>query len=643
MRLTRRSLIQAGMAATALPMTGRLAIPQALAQAASQPRWRHGMAMGADPAYPPGFAHFDYVNPDAPKGGNLRISVVGTFDNFNPVVTDTKGTMASGVVWIHEFLLAQSFDEPAAFYGLLAEGISYPDDVSTATFRLHANAKWHDGEPVTPEDVIFSFNAWKQSPSRAALYRHVTKAEKTGERDVTFSFDAPGNLELPIIVGQLCVLPKHWWEGADASGKKRDITATTLEPPLGSGPYRIKSFDAGRSLVIERVADYWGKDLNVTTGHFNLGQIRFDYFRDRTAEFQAFKGDQIDFHREGSAKDWATGYDFPAVQAGRVMREQFPIHNHGMMRGVVFNIRRDKFKDARLRQAFNLAYDFEEMNKQLFFGQYRRLRSYFDGTELAWCGTSEDSIARGAAGDVPATQIPEGLELEILEPVRAQVPPEVFTTPYTNPVGGSPEAIRANLNQAIRLLKEAGYDLQNRRLINVATGEPLTVEFLLSDPAYERVVLFHRPSLERLGITVSIRTVDHSQYQNRLRNRDYELLFEQWGQSLSPGNEQRFYWGSQFADEPGSRNLIGIKNPAVDKLINRVVFAHDRNELVAATRALDRVLLWNHYVVPQYYPFFDWTARWDRFSHPDKVARYSSIGSFPTIWWWDAAKAAKVG
>jgi microcin C transport system substrate-binding protein len=473
--------------------------------------------------------------------------------------------------------------------------------------------------------VIFSMQTFqKHDPQLAAYYRHVVKAEKSGERDVVFTFDSPGNRELPLIVGQLTVLPKHWWEGTDASGNKRDVGATTLEPPLGSGPYRIKEFVAGRTVVFERVKDYWGKDLNVNVGRDNFDQLRMEYFRDDTVAIEAFKADQLDYRAEPSAKNWATAYDFPAVKENRVVREEFPITSVGVMQAIALNTRRDKFKDARVRRALNYVYDFEEMNKQLFFGQYKRIASYFEGTELASSG------------------LPQGRELEILEAVRAQVPAELFTAPYSNPAGGNPEAVRTNLREATRLMREAGYEVRDRKLVNGKSGEALTIEFLLDDPNLERILLFYKPALERLGVTVTVRTVDNAQYENRLRSWDYDAIMTVWGESLSPGNEQRDFWGSEAADRSGSRNYIGIKNPAIDALIERIVFAASRADLVAATKALDRVLLWNHYVVPQYTYGKARTARWDRFGRPDPMPKYG-MSAFPTIWWWDAAKAAKTG
>jgi microcin C transport system substrate-binding protein len=595
---------------------------------AAERTWQHGASLFGDLKYPANFKHFDYVNANAPKGGTLRIAGLGTYDNFNPVVAGVKGVIASGIWEIFETLMTPSLDEVSSEYGLLAEGVSYPEDFSSVTYHLRRFAKWHDGKLVTPEDVIFSFNAFKMnSPQYSAYYQHVTKAEKTGDLDITFTFDSPGIRELPQIVGELYVLPKHWFEGADQAGNKRNVVNTTLEPPVGSGAYRVKQFQPGRSIVYERVKDYWGKDLPVKVGRDNFDELRYEYYRDSEVEFEAFKADQIDFREEGSAKDWATAYAFPAVADKRVLKEEFPVRGVGNMQAFVLNTRRSKFADPRVRRAFNLALDFEDLNKQLFFGQYQRIASYFDGTELASFG------------------LPSGLELEILQTVRDQVPPEVFTTEYKNPVNGSPETVRANLREATRLLREAGWQVRNQKLVNVKTGEPMTVEMLNAangPSSFERIMLFYKPSLERLGMMVTIRDVDDAQYENRVRNWDYDLILDSWAESLTPGNEQREFWGSKSADQIGSRNTVGIKNPAVDKLVDRMIFAKSRDAFVAATRALDRVLLWNNYVVPHWgYPFAR-TARWDRFSHPDELPKYG-MSAFPTVWWWDAAKAAKTG
>ena len=584
---------------------------------------RHALSLFGDIKYPADFKRFDYVNPDAPKGGVARMISIGTFDNFNMAVMGVKGSIAPAALEIYETLMARSQDEIATEYGLLAEAASHPDDFTWVIYRLRQEARWHDGKPVTPEDVIFSIEVLKKySPTYASYYRHVEKAERIGERDIKFTFDAPGNRELPTIVGELVVLPKHYWEGSDSEGRKRDISATTLEPPLGSGPYRIKDFVAGRSVRLERVKDYWGANLPVRVGQENFDEMRFEFFRDNLVALEAFKADQADWIAENSAKQWATAYEFPAVAEKRVIKEEFPISDLGRMQAFAMNLRREQFKDARLRRAFNYAFDFEEMNKQLFFGQYKRIDSYFYGTELA------------------STGLPEGEELKILETVRDKVPAEVFTTAYVNPVGGNPEAVRVNLREGARLLKEAGFEVRDRKLVDAA-GKPVTVEILVQDPSAERIALFYKPSLERIGVTASIRVVDDAQYENRLRSFDFDMIIDQWGQSLSPGNEQREYWGSQTADQPGSRNTIGIKNPAIDTLIDKVIFAKDRAELVAATRALDRVLLWNFYVVPQFsYPFARY-ARWDRFSHAE-LPKYARSG-LPSLWWYDADKAARLG
>jgi microcin C transport system substrate-binding protein len=620
--ITRRHLLQSGAFATIAPALG--VVTPVLAQTATgEPAWRHALSLFGDIKYPADFKRFDYVNPDAPKGGVARMISIGTFDNFN-IAVSVKGTTAPAAIMIYETLMSRSQDEVATEYGLLAEGVTHPDDFAWVIYRLRKEARWHDGKPVTPEDVIFSVETLKkQSPFYASYYRHVVKIEKIGERDIKFTFDSPGNRELPTIVGELVVLPKHYWEGADGQGRKRDVSATTLEPPLGSGPYRIKEFVAGRSVTLERVKDYWGAGLPAQIGQNNFDEMRFEFFRDNQVALEAFKADQADWISENSAKQWATAYDFPAVTDKRVVREEFPINDSGRMQAFAFNLRREQFKDARLRRAFNCAFDFEEMNKQLFYGQYKRVNSYFDGTELASSG------------------LPEGKELQILETVRDQVPPEVFTTPYVNPVGGNPESVRANLRESMRLLKEAGYEIRDRKLVDAA-GNAIAVEILIQDPSAERIALFYKPSLERIGVTTSIRIVDDAQYQNRLRSFDFDIIIEQWPESLSPGNEQREYWGSQSADQAGSRNTIGIKSPAVDALIDKVIFAKDRADLVAATKALDRVLLWNFYVVPQFtYPFARY-ARWDRFSHADPLPKYARSG-LPSLWWFDADKAAKIG
>ncbi|WGS21390.1 MULTISPECIES: extracellular solute-binding protein [unclassified Bradyrhizobium] len=630
MAITRRHLLQGSALAAMAPAlglnSGLSTVTPAFADSAPNGlKWRHGLSLFGNVKYPADFKRFDYVNPDAPKGGLARQIAIGTFDNFNIVVSGVKGSIAGGVAQIYESLTTPSLDEVSTEYGLLAEAASYPDDFSYVVYRLRPQAKWHDGAPVTPEDVIFSLGAFKtHHPMFSAYYSHVVRAEKISDREVKFVFDMPGNRELPQIVGQLTILPKHWWEGTDGQGRKRDVSATTLEKPLGSGPYRIKEFVAGRTVTLERVKDHWARDLATNVGSNNFDELRYEYFRDPTVAIEAFKADQIDWRTENSAKAWATAYDFPAVTDKRVVLEEFPNRSSGIMQAFAPNLRRAKFADPRVRRALNFAFDFEEVNKQLFFGQYKRITSYFDGAE-----------------ELMATGLPQDKELGILEPLRGQVPAEVFTTAYTNPVGGNPEAVRANLREALRLLKEAGYEVRDRKLVNSKSGEPFSIELLSQDPNFERVMLAYKPSLERLGMSVSVRTIDPIQYENRLRDWDFDIVVGSWPESLSPGNEQREFWGTKAADAPGSRNIVGIKNPVIDKLIERVIFATDREDLVAATKALDRVLLWNHYVVPQWnYPKVR-TARWDRFGRPAQLPKYGLSG-FPLIWWYDADKAAKL-
>jgi microcin C transport system substrate-binding protein len=592
--------------------------------AQDEPAWRHATALAGSPKYADGFAHFDYVNPQAPKGGAARLSATGTFDTVNPVLE--KGVVAAGLGLVFETLMVSSLDELdiSAEYGLLAEAVRWPDDISSVTYRLRAEARWADGTPVTPEDVVWSFDRTKElDPTQRFYYLHVVKAEKTGEREVTFTFDQTGNRELPHIVGQLTILPKHWWEGTGPDGKPRDIAGSTLEPPMGSGPYRVARVDAGRLIVYERNPDYWGRDLPVRVGTGNFDRVQFEYYRDRTVEFEAFKADKIDYWDENEARRWATGYDFPAVRDGRVKQELLELAQvSGSMVGFVPNLRRPQFQDPRVRRALNYAFDFEELNRTIFFGQYERIDSFFFGIPLRWEG------------------LPEGKELEILETVRGKVPEEVFTTVYANPVGGDAGKLRDNLRQAAALLKEAGYRLEGRRLVG-PDGKPFTFELLLNGPTLERVALPYKDWLSRLGIEMTVRTVDSNQYISRLRSRDFDMTYTGWGQSMSPGNEQMDFWGSAAADSESSRNYAGIRDPAVDELVRRVVFAADRDELVAATRALDRVLMANQYVIPTYTIRKERIAYWNRFGHPEPLPRF--VVGFPDVWWWDEAKAAATG
>lgn len=592
---------------------------QPLPTAAGPLTKHYGLSLIGKPAYGPDFKHFGWVNPNAPKGGRVRQMAFGTFDSLNRF--SIKGNPAGGTLLVYDTLFADSPDEASTSYGLVAEWVSYPDDFSSATFQLRPGARFHDGRPITPEDVIFSMQALKQAhPHFARYYKNVVKVEEVGDRQVKFTFDVTGNRELPLIVGQLYVLPRHFWEAKGSDGAPRDLAKSTLEIPLGSGPYRIKEVDAGRSIVYERVKNWWAKDLPVSKGQWNFDELRIVYFRDQVPGFEAFKAGELDYWRESSAKNWATRYDFDAVKRGLVVKEMIPVAEVAPMQAFAFNIRRPQFQDPRVRRAFNLAFNFEQMNKTLLYDQYRRLNSYFDNSELR------------------ATGIPQGRELEILNEVRDLVPPEVFTREWKNPVNVGATDGRKHLGMAAKLLAEAGYRLKGGVLTNAA-GIQLKAEFLNAQPEFERIILPYISDLERLGIKASLRTVDSAQYVSRVRKFDFDVITSTFRQSLSPGNEQRDFWGSDAAAIEGSRNVIGIRNPAVDKLIDRIILAKDRADLVAATRALDRVLLWNHYVVPQWHAPFDRIAMWNVFGRPAKLPRRDP--SFFRVWWWDAAKAKR--
>jgi microcin C transport system substrate-binding protein len=577
----------------------------------------HAIAMHGDLKYGPGFEHFDYVNPSAPKGGELKQATVGTFDSFNPFIV--RGNPAAGVARIYDTLLTPSADEPFSEYGLLAEKIETPADRSWVAFTLRPEARWHDGKPITADDVIWSFETLREKgqPFYRAYYDGVAKVEKVGDRTVKFTFKPGQNRELPLILGQLVVFPKHWWE-------KREFDSTSLEPPLGSGAYKIDSFDAGRRIVYRRVPDYWGKDLPVNVGRDNFDAIVVDYYRDDTVELEAFKAGEYDIRPENSAKNWATAYDFPAVRDGRVKKDQFPHSRPAGMQGFVFNTRRPLFQDPRVREALGLAFDFEWSNKTLFYDQYVRTRSYFDNSELA------------------ATGLPGPGEMAVLEPLRGKVPEQVFTTEYQPPRTDGTGNNRENLKRAVDLLKEAGWEIdpKTRKLTNAKTGEPFRFEILLVSPTFERIVLPYAKTLERLGITADVRTVDTAQYRRRLDDFDFDMIVATFGQSLSPGNEQRSFWGSSFASKPGSDNTIGVSDPAIDTLIEAVIAAPDRKSLVERTRALDRVLQWHWFVVPHWHIPYDRVASWDKFGRP---ATAPQQGVQIDTWWVDADKAAKLG
>ena len=572
----------------------------------------HALAMHGKPKYGPSFQHFDYVNPNAPKGGTLRFSVQGTFDSFNPLIP--KGNAGAGTSF--ETLLTKSADEPFSMYGLIAESIEMPDDRSWVIFTLRPEARWHDDTPITVEDVIWSFNTLKSKgqPFYRFYYASVKGAEKVGPRRVKFTFSEKGNRELPLIVGELPILPKHYWE-------TRDFESTTLEPPLGSAPYRITEFEAGRHVITERVKDYWGKDLAVNKGQNNFDRIRYDYYHNDTAIRIALKAGEIDLRFENQAKAWALDYDVPAVRKGWLKKEAIRHFSPTGMQAFVFNTRREIFKDRRVRRALAFAFDFEWTNKNLFSGQYTRTESYFSNSELA------------------ATGLPQGEELEILERYRGRIPDEVFTRLYEAPSTDGSGWPRENLREAFALLEEAGWVVENMRLVNVHTGRPFEFEILLVSPAFERIVLPYVRNLTRLGIDARVRLVDQSQYINRLRSFDFDVIVAVWPASESPGNEQRNFWSSAAADSPAGRNYAGIKDPVVDELVELVISAPDRTSLVARTRAVDRVLLFGYYVVPNWHLQVQRILSWDKFSRPEVTPK---TGTSIDYWWFDPAKAARL-
>jgi len=599
------------LAATALKSCLCAALLWAAPATAENVLPRHAVAMHGSPKYGPDFAHFDYVNPAAPKGGLMRQGVQGSFDSFNPFII--KGEAAAGAGGIYDTLTTSSADEAFTQYGLLAESIEMPEDRSEITFHLRAGAKWHDGQPVTAEDVKWTFETLiaKGAPFFRFYYADVAKVEVLSARSVKFTFKGTGNRELPLTIGQMAILPKHYWQD-------KDFTKTTLEPPLGSGPYKFSTFEAGRFVEYARVGNYWGRDLPVNVGQNNFAALRYDYFRDANVIVEAFKGGALDFRAENLSKVWATAYDMDEVTNGQIIKEKLSHQRTAAIQGYVYNLRRDMFKDARVRQALAYAFDFDWSNRNLFYGLYKHTRSYFGNSELE---------AKG---------LPQGAELAVLEPFRGRVPGEVFTREYNPPATKGDGRIRSNLKIADRLLKEAGWVIQGKDRVNAATGQKLAFEILLVSPAFERVTLPFAKNLERLGVRAHVRTVDSAQYGKRLESFDYDMITFIWGQTQSPGNEQRNFWGSRAAQTNGSRNFIGVQDPVVDALIELVIAAPDRDALVARTRALDRVLQWGHYLIPHWYADTDRVLYWNKFSRP---AVTPMQGSSTATWWYDEAKA----
>lgn len=594
-----------------------LAGSSATADVAPQPQT--GVAMHGEPKYKAGFDHLDYVNPAAPKGGDIHLASEGTFDSLNPYIL--KGDAAPGMGMTFQTLMASTADEPFSEYGLIAESTEIPDDRSWVIFNLRKEAKWNDGAPITADDVVWTFNTLisKGHPFFHAYYAKVAKAEALSPSRVKFTFSMAGNRELPLIMGQMVVLPKHYWEG------KQFDTTDLKEAPLGSGPYRVKSVDPGHRIVFERVKDWWAKDLPITKGLYNFDTITYDIYLDSTVRRQALFSGAYDFTLENSAKEWNTSYSQQKpVQEGLIKKEEIKNSVPAGMQAFVFNTRRAFFSDPVVRQALNFAFDFEWSNKQLAFGAYKRTHSYFENSELASSG------------------LPTGRELEILQEYRGKIPDEVFTREFTLPTTDGSGNNRENLSKAKQLLNQAGWKMGSSGLLE-KNGQPFKFEILLSSAAsnaYERWFNPFIANLKRLGVQASIRYVDAAQYKRRIDDFDFDMILANFSESLSPGNEQRNFWGSDKADVKGSHNYIGVKSPVIDDLIAKLISAKDRDELVAICHALDRVLLWNYYVIPNWYIDVWRIAYWDKFGHPETTAKYDLV--VPDSWWYDPQKAAKI-
>ncbi|MBZ9678108.1 extracellular solute-binding protein [Mesorhizobium sp. ES1-1] len=609
-RTLRKSILAAALLAAGL-------------QATQADEWRTTSSLIGESKYGDNFQRYDYVNPDAPKGGTLNAVVLGTFDSFNPYVV--QGSPAAGLVGfggglLYDTLMEQATDEGSVSHPLIADAYKYPADYSSATYRLDPRAIWHDGQPITVDDVIWSFKVLKaNSPQYSRYFENVTDAVATSDREVEFHFSQKGNRELPKIIGDLAVLPKHWWEGVDAKGNKRDITRPTLEIPLGSAAYKIASFKPGSEIVWQRVPDYWAAKLPVKVGRENFDTRRYTYILDDNAAWLAFtKGGLEDVNREYSSRKWATAYNFPAFEAGDVIKKDFQSQAPQPMQGFVLNQRKPLFQDRLVREALTLPFDFESMNRTLFFGFNTRTSSYFQGTEMASSG------------------LPQGKELEILEKYRDTLPPELFTQEFKLPVYDSQQSERKYLKQAVDLFARAGWVIKGGRMVNAKTGTPFKFEILGWNDTDQVIASPYIANLRKIGVDASLRNIDQTQYVNRVSNFDFDVVTGLFGQSDSPGNEQRDFWSSKAADAPGSRNLMGIKNPTVDALVDRIIFATGREDLIAATHALDRVLLWNFYVVPQYHRSAVWLAYWDKFKLPDRQPGY--VGADLDSWWIDPDK-----
>ncbi|SFU27947.1 extracellular solute-binding protein [Halomonas korlensis] len=571
----------------------------------------HGLALYGEPGLDDGFEHFPHADPQAPKGGSLIRSAIGSFDSTNPFII--RGTPATGLTEIYDTLLTQNPDEPFSMYGQLAQGIRLDPDRQWIEFDLHPDARFHDGEPVTADDVVFSFTTLTEQgqPFYSAYYNDVIEVRAIDEDTVHFDLAESESRELPLIIGQLPILPAHFWEG-------RDFKATTRDSLLGSGPYRIAEVDPGRRIVYQRVEDYWGQDLPVNRGRHNIDRLVYDYYRDQTVALEAFKAGNLDMRIESSARNWATAYDFPALEEGLVKRLEIPDGQPAGMQAYVMNLRRETFQDVRVREALNLAFDFDWLNRNLFYGAYERTESYFANSQMA------------------AEDLPSEAELALLEPHQDSLPERVFEQPL--PVE-HPEEMRPRLGRALELLREAGYETRDGKLVDAQSGEPLQLEVLLFDTQFERVVQPLLRNLSRLGIEGRIRVVDVNQYLNRLRRFDFDIIVGSFPQSANPGNEQRDFWTSPYADVPQSRNLIGLADPTIDALVEKLIAADSRDALDTAAQALDRVLRWGFYVIPQWHLGQTRIALWDKFGWQEPFPEYTLDLA---AWWVDPERAAVI-
>ena len=580
--------------------------------------YMHGMAMHGDLKYKKNFKHFEYSNPDAPKKGKIKLSAIGTFDNLNPYIL--KGVAAYQTSYLFETLMKSSFDEPFSQYGLLAEKVMLPDNRKWVRFKLRNFAKFSDGTKVTSDDVIFSFKILmsKGHPAWKNYYSQVDEVLKINELEVQFNFSGETNRELPLIIGyQLPIFSKKYW-----SNKQFD--KTTLDPPIGSGPYLISDLKPGRSITLKRDPNYWGKNLNVNRGRYNFDEIHTDYYRDVTVALEAFKSGAYDFRLENSSKNWATAYDFNATKKGQVIIEEIPYERPSGMQGFAFNIRKPIFKNRNVRKALTYAFDFEWSNKNLFYDAYTRTKSFFDNSELS------------------SQNFPSKKELKILSEFKDKIPPEIFNEIYQPPRTDDKEnGLRKNLRTARRILKNEGWIIQNDILTNKITGEEFKFEILLRSPLFERIVLPLKRNFKKLGIQVSIRTVqDDSQYQKRLEEFDFDMVVTNFGSVISPGNEQKNWWSSEAADQPGTQNIIGVKNSVIDEIIDRLISARNREELVVYTKVLDRILLFNYYLIPQFHIGHYRVAYWNKLSRPETTSKYDLGFDF---WWFDEKKNENLG